>query len=300
MFSRRIVGAVMLGVTVAVGGIAPARAATPAPAPASTESMTSPERPLTAAEQKLSQQKIDAAERYAARLRVTGFGLAPLACVPNAMPPSGAAGTASAPTPKEVCAPPSGFLSVAARQQTKNHYCGPAVGQVISNYAWAMASGKDKYTQAVIAGWMKTDLNGQTSAPELAAGLTRATGGSPRHKPGFTWGITKLEDTDRNGTTADELQTYLMSAISSAKMPMAIAVKPHDPASSIHLASWPRAVASSGHWIAAYGWTWTGGASARTYYVDSSKAQGGGTGAYWDLTTDIAKLINAHTKRIVW
>ncbi len=299
MFSRRIVGAVMLGITVAVGGIAPARAATPAPAPASTESMTSSERPLTAAERKLSQQKIDAAESYAAHLRMTGFGLAPLACVPNATPAE-AAGTALAPTPTATCAPPSGFLPVEARQQTRNHYCGPAVGQVISNYAWVMASGKNKYTQAVIAGWMQTDIKGQTTASDLVIGLNRATNGSPRHKPGFTWGITDLEDSNRNGSTADELQTYLRAAISSVKMPVAIAVKPHDPASDTHLASWPKPVASSGHWIAAYGWTGTGGANAKTYYADSSKAQGGGTGTYWDLTSDIAKLINAHTRRIVW
>jgi hypothetical protein len=295
-----MVGAVMLGVTAAAGGIAPVRGATPAPAPASTESMKVMERPLTAAEEKLSRQKVAAAERFAAQLQMTGFGLAPLACVPTVTPTAGPTHTALTPAPTATCAPPSGFLPVEARQQTKNHYCGPAVGQEISNYAWVMASGKNKYTQAVIAGWMRTDVNGQTGAPDLAAGLNRATGGSPRHKAGFTWGITNLTDTDSNGTTADELQTYLMSAISSVKMPVAIAVKPHDPASDIHLASWPKPVPSSGHWIAAYGWMGAGGASARTYYVDSSKAQGGGTGAYWNLTSTIANLIDAHTKRIVW
>ena len=57
--------------------------------------------------------------------------------------------------------------------------------------------------------------------------------------------------------------------------------------------------ARPGHWIAAYGWSGTGGLShARIYYADSSTNQGGGTGKYWNLTADIAALIGEHTRAI--
>ncbi len=304
MDSRRTLGALLLAALTVIVGTSPAHGATPIPTPSSQAPMAIGERPLTAAEKKLSQAKIAAAEAFAARLRSSGFGLVSLACVPNIAPPDGTAvpstPAARKPSAEASCAPPSGFLSVEARQQAKSHYCGPAVGQVISNYAWAMASGKNKFGQATIAGWMKTDLYGQTSAPELAAGLNRATSGSPRHKPGFTWGITDLRDGDGDGSTADELQAYLMSAISGVKMPIALAVKPHDPGSAYNLASWPNPIRTSGHWISAYGWVGTGGDSAKTYYADSSGVQGGGTGKYWNLTSVIANLIDEHTRRIVW
>jgi hypothetical protein len=270
--------------------------------------MASTERPLTPAEQKLSNAKVAAAELFVARLRARGFGLASLDCVPNIAPvrePVAAAGTSFTAQPNAAtasCAPPSGFLSVEARQQTKNHYCGPAVGQVIANYAWAAKSGTNKFTQAVIAAWMSTDLNGQTSAPALVTGLHKATVGSPRRAASFSWGITEIRDTDGDGATGDQLHSYLMSAISSVKMPVAIAVKPHQVGSSDFLSSWPDPVNSAGHWITAYGWsgTWSGAFAARTYYADSSGQQGGGTGKYSDPTSEIARMIGAHTQRIVW
>jgi hypothetical protein len=304
MLSKPIVGVLVLGAMVATG-TGQARAATPSHAPGSAEPLTSAERPLTTGELRLSNAKVAAAETFVQRLRQAGFGLNSLDCVPNIAPQADAdaapaAGPANEATADASCAPPSGFLPVEARQQAKSYYCGPAVGQVISNYAWAMATGKNKFSQATIAGWMKTDINGLTNAPELAAGLNRATAGSPRHKPGFSWGITDLRDLNGSGSTSDELQTYLVSAISSVRMPVAIAVKPHDPGSVYNLASWPNPIRTSGHWISAYGWVGTGGTSAKTYYTDSSGAQGGGTGKYWNLTSVIANLIDEHTRRIVW
>jgi hypothetical protein len=306
MVSRRIVMVVVtaaLGLTIGAGPAAAANPNRPTPAP-------SPgpigERPLTPAEQALSDAKVAAAEAFVARLRASGFGLVSLSCVPN-VAPYGAPASASlkadkAPTASASCAPPSGFLAVEARQQKLDHYCGPAVGQVIANYAWAKKAGTDKHSQDVIAGWMKTNLYGQTSAPELAAGLQKATTGGVRHKSGFSWGITNLVDTDGDGTTADQLHGYLMSAISGARMPIALAVKPHEPGATHALASWPDPIRSSGHWIAAYGWygLFSGGPWARTYYADSSGAQGGGTGKYWDPTLEIAAMIGQHTGRIVW
>jgi hypothetical protein len=306
MDSRRIVMVVLTTALALAFGAGPVAAATPVtPAPVPSDAPTG-ERPLTPAEQARSAAKVAAAEAFVARLRAAGFGLVALSCIPNVAPDR----SPSPGTPKldkawataDACSPPSGFLPVEARQQKLDHYCGPAVGQVISNYAWAMKPGTNKHSQDAIATWMKTNIYGQTSAPELAIGLQKATAGGARHRAGFSWGITDLEDTDRDGTTGDQLHGYLMSAISGTKMPIALAVKPHEPGAGEALASWPDPVRSGGHWIAAYGWhgLWNGGLSARTYYADSSEAQGGGTGKYWDPTLEIAKMIGHHTGRIVW
>jgi hypothetical protein len=307
MHPRRIAASLIVGVVATVGVVGPVVAATPEDPSPSEAPMARGERPLTPAERALSAAKIAAAEAFLARQRTAGIGLVSLSCVPNIAPPGGAksmpdAKAAPALVPAASCAPPSGFLSVEARQQIQDHYCGPAVGQVVANYAWAMKAGANKFTQGVIAGWMKTDLNGYTNAPELAAGLQRATIGSPRHAANFSWGVTDLRDTDGDGTTADQLHGYLMSAISGARMPVGIPVKPHEPGSSDYLTSWPDPVRSPGHWIAAYGWRglWDGTASARTYYTDSSGQQGGGTGKYSDPTSEIARMIGAHTRRFVW
>jgi hypothetical protein len=149
---------------------------------------------------------------------------------------------------------------------------------------------------------MKTDVNGQTNAPELEDGLEAATLGSPRRPAGWDWVVSGLSDLDRDGTTADELQNYVRANVSGSKMPLAIPVKPHSPYSSYHLSSWPKPVNSPGHWIAAYGWYsyWTGTTFARIYYTDSSRDEGGSTGKFWNPTRDIAALVMEHTRRFVW
>ena len=83
---------------------------------------------------------------------------------------------------------------------------------------------------------------------------------------------------------------------------MAIPVKPHDWASRFNLSSWPKPVASPGHWITIYGWynTWDGLDRARIYFTDSSRDEGGATGKFWNPTRHIATLINEHTRRFVW
>lgn len=322
MVSRRILMLALAAVMIlATAGPAAAAKPTRTPPPGVTPPVINPpasppvvtmpngERPLTPAEQAISDAKVADALAYAAQTR-TG-GLVTLACVTptsgttSVQPMTAAVGSSLSPVggvTTNACYVPSGFLSVEARQQEKDHYCGPAAGQVISNYAWAMSSGKNRYTQNAIAGWMKTNVNGLTNAPELAGGLQEATKGAPRTPANWHWGVTTLSDVDHDGTTGDELQDFVRAAISSWKMPLAIAVKPHDRNSSYHLSSWPREVASTGHWIAVYGWYsyWTGTDFARIYYADSSKNQGGGTGKYWDPTRDIAIMIGQHTKRIVW
>lgn len=286
MFTKRVALAAAGGLVLTTMLAGPVSAAKPTKPPVGIPV----ERPLTSDERAAAARKLAASEAYLASIAVQGSDLAPLACVT----PTG--------TSPQACTVPQGYLSVTARDQTKAHYCGPATGQVIANYTWAVAAGANKYTQAKIAGWMKTDFNGGTSAPELEDGLELGTQGSPRRPAGWDWVVLDVRDRDGDGHSGDELQGYVRSNVSSSKMPLAIPVKPHDPNSDYYLISWPRAVASVGHWIAAYGWygSYNGTTFSRIYYADSSKDEGGGTGKFWDPTRDIAALISEHTRRIVW
>lgn len=275
----------------------------------------SDQRPLTAQEQALSDRKAAAAERYVESARGSGADLVPLACVLGAstesLDPASvegeeailADGTEST-VMTQKCAEPQGFIAVEARDQIFGHYCGPAVGQVIANYSWAMAAGANKYTQRQIAGWMSTDINGGTHAFAMEAGLEKGTAGSPRRPANWDWIVTVLWDTDGDGWVGDQLDAYVRSNISHSKMPLAIPVKPHDPnsPSGAHLLSWPNPVWSIGHWVAIYGWVGIhdGTDRARMYYTDSSKDEGGATGKFWTPTRWFALMILEHTKRLVW
>jgi hypothetical protein len=294
MFRRLIttvLGIVLLA-TFTTGPVAAKRPAPPQP---------DAERPLTAEEEAASDAKIAAAEAYIAILAAEGAELSTLSCV---YPVSTSTDDLSGGTDDTIdaCSTPSGSLSVEARDQTKGHYCGPAVGQVIANYTWKMASGANKYSQAKIAGWMQTDVKGYTNAPELEDGLEMATAGAPRRPANWDWVVSPLRDTDGDGTVGDQLQDYVRANVSGSKMPLAFAVKPYDRNSKYHLSSWSKPVDTIGHWIAGYGWYsyWTGTDYARIYYTDSSKDEGGSTGKFWDPTRHIAALIMEHTQRFVW
>lgn len=280
------IGVLMIGLMTAP----PASAAHPTRTPTDA----SVERSLTPEERAAAERKLAASDAYLATLKLRGTDLASLSCVT----PTGAEAEATAPP----CGVPQGYLTVEARDQSRGYYCGPAVGQVISNYTWAMKQGANKHTQDRIAGWMRTNVNGGTSAPSLEDGLELSTQGSPRRPAGWDWVVLDVRDRDRDGHTGDELQGYVRSNVSSARMPLAIPIKPHDPGSGFSLVSWPRPVVSVGHWIAAYGWygNYTGTTFARVYYTDSSRDEGGSTGKFWDPTRDIAALIAEHTRRIVW
>jgi hypothetical protein len=290
MFSRRIALAATGGVMLTAVLAGPVSAAKPTRPPAEAPA----ERPLTPEEQAAAEAKVAASDAYLASVASQGGDLATLSC-PT---PTGASTQATTSS----CTVPQGFISVEARDQTRAHYCGPATGQVIANYSWAMGAGLNKYTQGKIAGWMQTDINGGTSAPYLEDGLEIGTAKSPRRPANWDWVVLDVRDRDGDGHTGDELQGYVRSNVSSSRMPLAIPVKPHDPNSDYYLISWPKPVVSVGHWIAAYGWygNYTGTTFARIYYTDSSRDEGGSTGKFWDPTRDIAALIREHTRRIVW
>jgi hypothetical protein len=296
MLIRRTIAAMLTASVISALTIAPAHAARPIKPP-SDPPPNPGERPLTEEEQAASDRKVLAAAEYIAALDASGADVMSLSCVaPDATGEATDASTAQA------CTVPQAYLPVAARDQVKGHYCGPAVGQVIANYSWAMSTTKNKYSQGTIAGWMLTDHYGYTNAPELEAGLERATAGSPRRPSNWDWVVTRLLDYDSDGILGDELQDFVRSNISGSKMPLALAVRPYDVNGKYHLSSWSRPVSSPGHWIAAYGWysLWAGNDFSRIYYTDSSRDEGGSTGKYWDPTRHLAEMIRVHTGRFVW
>lgn len=276
------------------------------------------DRPPTAQERAASDRKAAAAERYVDSTEASGDDLVTLAC---AVPMSGTSGAEAssletaddrAVTPDAgqaeiaplACWVPQGFLAVEARDQINGWYCGPAVGQVIANYSWAMPAGANKYLQRDIAVWMSTDINGGTGSWNMERGLETATWGSPRRPAGWDWLVTRLEDTDRDGWVGDQLDAYVRSNISQSRMPLAISVKPYAPdsPSGAHLSSWLQPVWSVGHWVSIYGWMFVhdGTDRARMYFTDSSKDEGGGTGKYWTSTRWFTLMILEHTRLIVW
>lgn len=306
MFTRRTALALLIAVLMSALTVAPTLAAKPTKPPAPPAAPTD-ERPLTPEEQAQADAKVAAANAYLASVAASGADLVSLNCVtPTATTTSdGGATTAGATREATIqgCYVPQGFITVYARDQIKNIYCGPAVGQVIANYAWAVGSAADKYTQTTIASWMGTDTSGGTNAFQLEAGLERGTGGAPRRPAGWNWVVQNVWDFNGNGDTGDELFSFLRSNVSGSAMPLAIPVKPHAPNATYWLASWPNAVNSVGHWIAAYGWVGIytkGSAYARLYYADSSKDEGGGTGKYFNSVLSVAWMISQHTQRLVW
>lgn len=304
MFSRRIRMAVLSAMLVSALSAAPAAAAKPTPPPAPPgPPLTVSEPPLTAEQLAASDRKIAAAQAYLAGFQATDLDLASLQCVVPTGTDTASLTSVGGSATIQACAAPQGFLGVEARDQIRGHYCGPAVGQVIANYSWAMASGHDAFSQNRIANWMGTDLNGGTSSQALANGLETATRGAPRRPAVWQWVVSPLQDLDRDGHTGDELHGYVRANVTGSRMPLAFSLKPHDPWGRFHLSSWLRPVNSPGHWIAGYGWV--GNYSnfnelARTYYTDSSRDEGGGTGKYWDPTRHIAEMINVHTRVFVW
>ena len=310
MFSRRIAMAMLGAVLILTAGVMPVSAARPIrPAPGAERPPPTRERPLTRAEQIASDRKVAAAMAYLASPAAKTFGRVTLDCAaPEAAPPNNATARSKdlsaigGPAANADCDVPSDFLGVSARDQTRGHYCGPATGQVIANYTWAVPLDANKYSQNKIAAWMQTDANGGTSAHTMEDGLELATAGAPRRPPNWDWVVTYLKDSDRDGTVGDQLHDYVRASVSGSRMALAIPVLPHERNGRFHLRSWPNPVNSPGHWIGAYGWKglYDGTNFSRIYYTDSSEDEGGSTGRFWDPMKHVAGMIMDHTERFVW
>ena len=310
MFSRHIRLALLSAMLMTAVVAGPAAAAKPTPAPVPPAPGPVIEPPLTAEQVAASDRKVAAAQAYLAS-QGRDADLATLQCVSPTIATSDSttiglteAPIASSPVVTiQSCAVPQGFLAVEARDQIFGHYCGPAVGQVIANYSWAIAPGGNVFTQQQLAAWMGTDANGGTSSQALANGLEVATRGAPRRPAVWTWVVTPLRDNDGDGHVGDELHGFIRANVSGSRMPLAFSLKPHDRFARYRLSSWPFPVNSPGHWIAGYGWVGTysnWNELARTYYTDSSRDEGGSTGKFWDPTKHIAEMIRVHTGVFVW
>ena len=310
MLSRRITLAMLGAVMILAAGVMPTSAARPTdPALTTERPSTTRERPLTSEEQAASDRKVAAALAYLTSPAAMMFGRVTLDCAtPEATQPNASGsssddlGAIGDPAINADCDVPSDFLGVSARDQTRGHYCGPAVGQVIANYTWAVPLDANKYSQKRIATWMQTDANGGTSAHTMEDGLEIATARAPRRPSDWDWVVTYLKDRDGDGGVGDQLHDYVRANVSGSRMALAIPVLPHERDGRFHLRSWPNPVNSPGHWIAAYGWRglYDGTNFARIYYADSSKDEGGSTGRFWDPMKHVAGMIMDHSGRFVW
>jgi hypothetical protein len=295
MFTTRVRMALLVAALLSISVPTPASAAKPTPPPPPTAPA---EPPLTPDQRAASDRKVAAAQAYLTSVETSGGNLSTLACVTPTS--AGATATGEAAT---ACAVPQGLLPVEARDQIFGHYCGPAVGQVIANYSWAAAAGRNVFTQQQLAVWMRTDLDGGTSSQSMANGLEVATRGAPRRPAVWQWVVTPLADNDRDGHVGDELHGFIRANVSGSKMPLAFSLKPHAFGAKYRLSSWKFPVNSVGHWIAGYGWVGNYSNTnelARTYYTDSSRDEGGSTGKFWDPTLHIAEMIRVHTRVFVW
>jgi hypothetical protein len=306
MFSRSLRMAALVAMVLSVlttAAVAAAKPVRPPGPPVARPAPTAPEPTLTLEQQAASDRKVAAAQAYLAGVEAGGGDLVTLQCVTPTgtldQVPTAVGGSATI----QACAVPQGFLAVEARDQIFGHYCGPAVGQVIANYSWAMGPGQNVFTQQQLAGWMGTDANGGTSSQALANGLEVATRGAPRRPAVWQWVVTPLRDRDGDGHVGDELHGFIRANVSGSRMPLAFSLKPHDRFARHRLTSWPFPVNSPGHWIAGYGWVGNYSnftEAARTYYTDSSRDEGGSTGKFWDPTLHIAEMIRVHTAVFVW
>jgi hypothetical protein len=196
-----------------------------------------------------------------------------------------------------------GFLSTYARDQDTWFYCGPATVQVVSNKQWGIYSSNDntnKYTQQKISDtWTYTDTNGLTSPYREEVGLNGSTSG---HKPaGFVYLRYQV-------TSGSDWHNKVVTDVSDWGMPLTASVAPHDPGASYFLSSWPNPTSTgAAHWIVIRGWygLWDGSMTPYVYYNDSSRDEGGATGAFSDPSFRVYQTLikvnpNHEGKWIVW
>ncbi|MGH2418334.1 MAG: hypothetical protein ACRDFY_08380, partial [Candidatus Limnocylindria bacterium] len=155
MYSRRIRMVALSAMLLSALTATPAAAAKPIGAPPTpTAPPTITEPPLTAEQLAASDRKVAAAEAYLAGTASKRSDLATLSCVTPTGTVAEAPAAATADRTIQACWVPQGFLAVEARDQVFGHYCGPAVGQVIANYSWAVGPGRNVFTQQQLAAWM--------------------------------------------------------------------------------------------------------------------------------------------------
>lgn len=186
--------------------------------------------------------------------------------------------------------PFSGSLSVAAKQQEKYYYCGPASTQAVE----AFRNGS-YHSQTTIAGTEQTDAYGFTYVYLDRTGLNTYVS----QPSGFIYA-------EYQPASDGEWWARLQEDVAGYSMPQVVTVAPHDPGVSVWLPSWPTAI-TAGHYVvvSAYsGYNYSDAGSSVTY-VDSSAGFSGGTGVYsTSATTMRATILEGNAQHaanwIIW
>lgn len=223
--------------------------------------------PLTPEEQKIAAQKLAIAKKEIAH---PGYvqGLRTRAVCPLS------ASALADMSPMSFCTGYYGGVGTTPRLQETPYYCGVATVQVVSNYAWGMASTANKYAQTYIAtNWTKTTTAGTTTTGEIN-GLNKAVGS--KLPAGFVYSGVWHGGKLTGPLTGAEWHGYLRTDLSSMyKMPQVVSVSPMDKKLSFGLSSWARAGApkqDAGHWIVIFMWegVWDGTVEPIVGYDDSA------------------------------
>ena len=232
-----------------------------------------------------------------------------IARVPSRSSSNGAA-TTSCPTPTSTgdaasasghsttssCYTPFKFVlgNVNPRQQEKWYWCGPAVGQVMSNYSWAMGAAQNKYTQAQIASWMRTEINRQTFLGDFIAGVNRAT----RRPSNFVY-------IQKHAPSFTNWHNTIISGVYNWRLPLAAGVNPHPFGSSVWIVSWPQE-RNAAHYIELHGYegyATTANGSRWVFYSDTAgpfAAPGMKANNFKDISFDVYRTMMMNTGDMVY
>lgn len=233
-----------------------------------------------------------------------------IARVASGSPPSGAA-TDACPTPTSTsdassasqeasttstCYTPFRWVlgNVNPRQQEKWYWCGPAVGQVMSNYTWGMGAAQNKYSQAQIASWMRTEINRQTFLGDFIAGVNRAT----RRPSNFVY-------MQKHAPSFSNWHNTIISGVYNWRLPLAAGVNPHPFGSNVWIVSWPQE-RNAAHYIELHGYegyATTANGSRWVFYSDTAgpfAAPGMRANNFKDISFDVYRTMMMNTGDMVY
>lgn len=291
---RRTCASLLLVLVLLLGVSVPTVTAADPPAGGGNPPSNNKVLPLTR-EQKASKS---AKEELIARVagRSTSDGAATTSCpTPTSTSASGAA-SASANTTTSSCYIPFKFVlgNVNPRQQEKWYWCGPAVGQVMSNYSWGMGAAQNKYTQAQIASWMRTEINRQTFLGDFIAGVNRAT----RRPSNFVY-------LQKHAPSFTNWHNTIISGVYNWRLPLAAGVNPHPTWADYYIISWPEPK-NAAHYIELHGYegyATTANGSRWVFYSDTAgpyAAAGMRAGNFRDISWDVYRTMMANTGDMVY
>jgi hypothetical protein len=196
----------------------------------------------------------------------------------------------------QACYTPSKWVlpNINPRQQEKWYWCGPAVGQVMSNYTWGMSASQNKYSQSQIASWMRTEINRQTFLGDFIAGVNRAT----RRPSNFVY-------MQKHAPTFTDWHNTIIAGVYTWRLPLAAGVNPHPTWADYYIISWPEPK-NAAHYIELHGYEGyasTANGSRFVYYSDTAgpfAAPGMKAGNFRDISFDVYRTMMANTGDMVY